>query len=321
MFTFYKANNLKKSRFIKNVILNLALAVFIICGIILIRITLVDTVKNNADMDEIQKLIYGETIGENSEIESLEFREKRVDGLINIDSSIKGWIKMKNTPIDYPVVQNRSDADFYLYKNYKKENSRYGSIFVDSKCDLEKGCKNILLHGHSMNNGTMFRSLIELTELDFYKTTPTFTYDMPGKIADWKIISVFRTNTLEEHGEIFEYLRPSFSCDEEFLNYVYQVKIRSLINIPVDVNENDELITLSTCSYEMKDFRTVIVARKVRNGESTEVDVDKASWANHPVLPEAYYSVYKSNKPVNVTNFKDALKKGEINWYSGTKFN
>ena len=321
MSAFYTSNRIKKSRFANNVILNLALAVFIICGIILIKINLVDPRKIDTDMDAIQKLVYGENIEKNNELESLEFRKKRVAGLTSINEAIKGWIKVNNTPIDYPVMQNSSDAEFYLYRNYKKENSRYGSIFVDSKCDLEKGCKNILLHGHSMNNGTMFRSLIELTELDFYKTTPTFVYDMPGQIADWKIISVFRTNTLEEQGEIFEYLRPNFSSDEDFLNYVYQVKVRSLLNIPVDVNENDELITLSTCSYEMKDFRTVIVARKVRDGESTDVDVDKASWANCPVLPEAYYSACKSNKPVDVTNFKDALKKGKINWYSGTKFN
>lgn len=309
---------MKKSSVTRDIIFQLSLIVFIICGVLLIKIFLVDKLQNDSDMSEIQQMVYNEDVSED-DIETLEFREQRVTGLSDINPDIKGWIKIKNTPIDYPVLQSKSDPEFYLYRNYKKENSRYGSIFIDTICDLEKGCKNILLHGHSMNNGTMFRSLINFTNLDFYKTTPTFVYDMPGQIADWKIISVFRTNTLEEQGEIFEYLISSFSSDDNFLNYVYQVRVRSLINIPVDVNEKDELITLSTCSYEMKDFRTVVVARKVRDGESLDVDVSRATRASNPVLPSAYYRIYKTEKPTDITNFKDALSKGKIDWYSGTK--
>lgn len=307
----------KNNGFLKNVLFQISLCVFIVCGIVLLKMAVVDPMQNDTVMDEIQQIIYTEDVKE--DINSYEFREKRVANLSAINPDIKGWIKIDNTPIDYPVLQHQSDPTFYLYRNYKKENSRYGSIFVDSSCDLESGCKNILLHGHSMNNGTMFRSLIELTDLNDYKSTPMFIFDRPGQIADWKIISIFRVNTLGEQGEIFEYLRANFASDEDFLNYVYQVKARSLINIPVDVNENDELVTLSTCSYEMKDFRTVVVARKVREGEASTVDVSKASWANAPLLPEAYYDVHKTPKPTDVTNFEDALKKGKVSWYSGTR--
>jgi len=62
-----------------------------------------------------------------------------------------------------------------------------------------------------------------------------------------------------------------FENDKDFMNYVYNVRVRSLFNCPVDVNEDDELVTLSTCSYEFTNFRTVVVARKVRAGESTKV--------------------------------------------------
>ena len=36
----------------------------------------------------------------------------------------------------------------------------------------------------------------------------------------------------------------------------------------VDINENDQILTLSTCSYELPNYRLVIVAQ-VREGDST----------------------------------------------------
>lgn len=50
---------------------------------------------------------------------------------------------------------------------------------------------------------------------------------------------------------------------------------RSMVNTGVDLNENDKTVMLSTCSYEYEGFRTVIVARKVRDGEDATVDTSK----------------------------------------------
>ena len=48
--------------------------------------------------------------------------------------------------------------EYYLYRNYKKEDTKYGSIFLDASSPV--GADNQLLHGHSMQDGRMFWSLI-----------------------------------------------------------------------------------------------------------------------------------------------------------------
>ena len=105
-----------------------------------------------------------------------------------------------------------------------------------------------------MNDGSMFGDLMSYGgtegDLDFYKDHPTFTFDTPQGDGVYKIISYYKTNTLSSHGEFFNYMVGNFQNEKDFMNYVYNVRIRSLINCPVDVNEDDELITLSTCSYE-----------------------------------------------------------------------
>ena len=180
--------------------------------------------------------------------------------------------------------------------------------------------KNIVLHGHHMNDGSMFGELMNYggteADMDFYKKHATIKFDTPQGDGVYKIISVYKTNTLSAHGEFFNYMVGNFQNDKDFMNYVYNVRIRSLINCPVDVNEDDELLTLSTCSYEYTNFRTVVVARRVRIGEDSKVDVKKASKNENAVWPQVYYSSRGGTRPT-VTDFCTAYEKKQIDWYDG----
>ena len=73
--------------------------------------------------------------------------------------------------------------------------------------------------------------------------------------------------------------------------------IRSIINTGVDVLPSDELLTLSTCTYEFKDARYVVVARKVRKGESADVDTSQASMNPNPLYPDVWYQLFGGTKP------------------------
>ena len=255
------------------------------------------------------------------------------DELKKINKEIVGWIQIKDSEIDYPVLWHKSDDSpdqYYLNHNYKGDYDSYGTIFLDFRCDKGMDSKNIVLHGHHMNDGSMFAGLMEYggTEgnLDYYKKHPSIIFDKePVKDSAgntvyrdgvYKIISVYKTNTLSAHGEFFNYMVGNFQNDKDFMNYVYNVRVRSLINCPVDINENDELLTLSTCSYEYTNFRTVVVARKVRLGEDEKVDVSKASINDNAVWPEVYYSSRGGTRPT-VTDFCTAYEKKQIDWYDG----
>lgn len=244
--------------------------------------------------------------------------------LQDINKEIVGWIQLKDTQIDYPVLWHKGDTpddQYYLNHNYQKDYDSYGCIFLDYRCTEGMNSKNIVLHGHHMNDGSMFGDLMEYGgtggDLDFYKKHATIEFDTPeGGDCMYKIISVFKTNTLSAHGEFFNYMVGNFQNEKDFMNYVYNVRIRSLINCPVDVNEDDELLTLSTCSYEFTNFRTVVVARRVRIDETSKVNTSKASLNKNAVWPEVYYSSYGGTRPT-VTDFCTAYEKKQIDWYDG----
>lgn len=98
------------------------------------------------------------------------------------------------------------------------------------------------------------------------------------------------------------------------MNYIYQVRARSIIDCPVDVNEDDTLVTLSTCAYDFDQFRFVVVARRVREGETAKVDTSTAKMASNPVYPDCWYEAYGGKKPV-LTSFEEALAAKQITWY------
>lgn len=244
--------------------------------------------------------------------------------LLAQNSDTVGWVAVPMTPIDYVVVQSKDDAvksaygedPFYLCRDFYGNDYFSGTIFLDFRSPV--GSKNMLLHGHSMANGSMFAGVLNFDSLDVYKAAPVLTFNTTKEAARWKIIAVIKTNTYEYHGTPYTYLRSSFGSDYDFLNFVYQLRNRSVIDCPVDVNENDELVTLSTCAYDFDGFRQAIIARKVRPGESTKVDVSKAKYNPSPIYPDVWYSYRGGTKPTETT-FQDALNKKKIKWYDGTK--
>lgn len=283
------------------------------------------SVKNSQLNGEIQTIAHRTTREEGDLAPDKKESDDGIDwaSLKKINKEIVGWIQVKDTKIDYPVLWHKGDSlsgQFYLNHNYKGDYDSYGCVFVDYRCTKGTESKNLILHAHHMNDGSMFGNLMKYGgttgNLDFYKKAPTIKFDTPNGDGVYKIISVYKTNTLSSQGEFFNYLVGNFQNDKDFMNYVYNVRIRSLINCPVDVNEDDELLTLSTCSYEYTNFRTVVVARRVRIGESAKVDTKKAKLNPNSVWPQVYYSNRGGTRPT-VTDFDTAYKSGQIDWYDG----
>lgn len=297
---------------VRKIILIIASLVFIGSAAAIVYILVIQPRHNQAIYDELKNTYY--SVREDSFVDSYKDRKEQLENVRQINNDIIGWIKIDNTNIDNPVlIPPKNNSVYYLYRNYKKEKTRYGSLFVDPNININD-CKNIVIYGHHMRDGSMFANVMKFSDLDFYKQNPVFQFDTIDKTGDWKIISIFKSNTREDQGEVFEYLKVDFEDDSEFLNYIYNVRERSLIDTPVDVNEKDELVTLSTCSYEFEDFRTVLVARIVRIDESKEVDVSKAEVNPDPLMPQIWYDKKGGIKP-KVTDFNTAYNNGEIDWY------
>lgn len=246
------------------------------------------------------------------------------EALQAINTDIKAWIHIPGTEINYPVLKSEEDGvgyQYYLHRNFDKSYLFAGSVFIDYRSKGGEDARHVITHGHNMNNGTMYHDLVNYGEyegdLDYYKNAPVIFFNTPDSgVEQWVIFSVYKTNTLERHGAFFNYLFGDFDNDAQYMNYIYNVKERSLFDVPVPINENDRIITLSTCSYEYTDFRTVVVARKVRPGENVKAYIDAATLNEDALWPDVYYTDYYTEKP-DVTTFRTEYDKGGVSWYDG----
>ncbi len=203
------------------------------------------------------------------------------------NDDLVGWIKVPNTLIDYPIVQ-AEDNDFYLHRDFEKNYLFDGIPFMDFRNILKPDLyDNTLIYGHNMGlKGTMFTELMRYKNIDFYKKSPLIQMDTLYHESQWKVIAVYEANTEPQYGEVFEYYNFVLAQNEaEFQAHLDEIYKRSYYTTGVDVQYGDKLITLQTCLNDKYDTKLIVTARRVRPGESLEVDVNAATINENRVLP------------------------------------
>lgn len=239
--------------------------------------------------------------------------------LLKENDHVKGWIKEGKT-MNYVVLQSpKSDPEYYLYRDFFGNYYKAGSLFLDHRSSVEEPTQNIVIHGHNMISTPekMFHYLKYYKDISFFKKHPIISFDTIYEEGDYKVFAIIKTSPKVKEDYFFEYRQSTFNDASDFLNFVYQIRIRSLIIVDdVDINENDQLLTLSTCSYEVdNDYRTVVFARKIREDENAKIDMSTVIVNKKPLYCDDYYEQHGGKPPKLAATFEEALENGQINWY------
>lgn len=187
---------------------------------------------------------------------SQKIKEKKSIDLSYINKDYRGWLDVENTNIHYPIVQSK-DNSFYLDKDINKNFLESGSIFLDFQNDNFKNY-NTVLYGHSMKNETMFGQLKKFQDKDFFYKHNDISIEKPdGYILRYKVFSAYISNANNDYNQI------SFNSKDEYSDFLNKIKQDSLFKSSIDVDANDKILTLSTCSYEFEDARMVVHAKLI----------------------------------------------------------
>ena len=190
--------------------------------------------------------------------------------IYDINSDVKGWLKIPNMNIDLGVFQT-SNNDYYLTNGYDKKQNSEGALFLDFRDKVNPMSKNLIIYGHNMKNGDMFHDLRYYEEEDTYSKSSLISFNTIYGQYNWKVFAAFKANTDSSQGYVFDYLKTDFNSDSDFMSFINEVQARSLFKTSVDVQPSDNILTLSTCAYDFDNERLVVMARMVRPGESSDV--------------------------------------------------
>ncbi len=182
------------------------------------------------------------------------------------NSDLAGWIRIPDTVIDYPVMYRPQDYGYYLHRNFAGEEEAAGCIFIDEGASVEPRSTNLLLHGHNMKNGSMFRALTGYEKEAFYQEHPVIRYTTLYEEQEYEIFAVFLSRIFyRNETDVFRYYQ-FFQADteEEFAYYVDNCRELSLYDTGIVPEYGDELLTLTTCEYHTENGRLVVAARRAR---------------------------------------------------------
>ena len=180
-------------------------------------------------------------------------------GLYEENPDLVGWMAIDGTSINYPVMQTPDRVDYYLYRNFKKESSDHGSLYVRESCDVFAPSDNLTIYGHHMKDGSMFADLEKYRKQTFREEYPTIRFDTIYTPQTYTIFAVFATTA--SVGQGFSYhLFEDAANEAEFNDFVATCKALSLYDTGITPTFGDKLICLSTCTATMTNGRLVVVA-------------------------------------------------------------
>ena len=162
--------------------------------------------------------------------------------LLKRNSDTVGWIEVKGTNINYPIVQT-TDNNYYLTHAFDKTENEAGWVFMDYRNDSVNFNQNTIIYAHSRLTGSMFGSLKNILNSSWYtnKNNHIIRLSTPTENTMWQVFSVY-TIPKESY-----YITPSFNSNEAYLEFLNTIKSRSEVDFSGTVNTNDKILTLSTC--------------------------------------------------------------------------
>lgn len=231
----------------------IATGLLICCCIVFISLISMRNGKN-----EIYKI--------DSKVKDIE-KEKKIDkkGYETI-----GWLKVQGTNIDAPIV---SYEDAEAFDSIDKNN------FLWNQNDNEKFYNQVTIMGHNILNlsknpeigldyFSRFDDLMGFVYEDFITENKYIQYTVNGENYLYKIFGVF----FEKRYNLDLISEENYS-KETMNTYITQVKEKSIYDFDIEVDENDSVIKLVTCTRFFgvgNSMQFVVTGRLLRENEKVE---------------------------------------------------
>ena len=205
-----------------------------------------------------------------------------------INKDVVGWLRVPGTDINEEVLQGpgkdgsydvRKLGEYYERRDLTGQYNFYGCYFADYENafgDRNGISKSTIIYGHSMTddlekdkdpNVAKFTPIKHYNDPEFAAKNPYIYFSTPEDDMVWKVFA----------GAYTEVTLPYYYPDRtgaQFMSLINEMMDRSELDFNVDVNVNDKILILSTCTYifgdtekERRNYRYIVGARLVRPDE------------------------------------------------------
>ena len=206
---------------------------------------------NKNIMSEISNAVTTEDNIENANKYNIDF-----ESLKQKNSDTIAWLKVNGTEIEYPVVKTTNNG-YYMTHSFDKSYNSSGWSFMDYKNKCDGTDKNMIIYGHNRRDGSMFATLQNILTEEWQSNSENFkiAFITEKEKAEYQVFSVYK---IEKENY---YITTNFENNIEFKKFIDKIKSRSEKDFGIEVTENDNILTLSTCANDSR-YRIVLHAKK-----------------------------------------------------------
>lgn len=220
-----------------------------------------DSVSGNQETERIRVT---------DDLSSFSVPDKKIDfsALQKENPDIYSWITIPGTPIDYPVLQNEDELDYYLMHNLNGSYGYPGCIYTQYVNAMDWTDSNTVIYGHNMKDGSMFAALHHYQEQEFFEENPYVYIYSPEEIMVYRIFAAYETSDVhlllafdtENEDSYGEYLKGILENEESMGNHFDRT---------LALESKDKIISLETCISSKPHRRYLVQAVLVARAEGS----------------------------------------------------
>ena len=179
---------------------------------------------------------------------------------------IIGWLKMDD--LEEPVALK--DNTFFLKHDAMGKRNTNGAIFLDEDSQVMMSRPyTFLLYGHNMKSGNMFGNLRKYRKFSYCFQHRIIRFDTLYEEGQYVIFAVETISVVPGKGNylnLAELQSPERETRKKAVTALADYNMHATM---VDVNEEDQILLLITCTGDDEE-RLVVAARRLRDGEEAD---------------------------------------------------
>lgn len=180
------------------------------------------------------------------------------------NSDFAGWLSIEGTKISYPVMAREGDNDYYLDKNFNRQEDKNGLLILDYRSNLFESGNNRIIYGHNMRTGVMFGTLDNYKSKDFCAEHQFIHFDSLYDEGTYSVVAAMLSAVAYEDEDVFRYYDAiDISTEESFNEFRENIENNALYTTEESLAYGDTCLILSTCDYYTEDGRFVVIAKKI----------------------------------------------------------
>lgn len=191
--------------------------------------------------------------GEVSSPDATAYHKRNLAPIIEKNNDCIGWIYIKDTQVNYPVMYTPYEPQKYIDKSFDLKSSSYGVPFLEYLCTPYGD--HVVIYGHNMKNGSMFATLKLYRNAEYFSSHPVIEFETVEGCKTYRVLAMCEISSSDKWYSFLD-----TSNEAEFKRQTERILKRAVNKADFTPEFGKQIITLSTCQGSNKDARLVLIA-------------------------------------------------------------